>query len=72
MTKCIERYPKALNIVQYCNITNNDEPSSQGASDPVIDVFKETKYLLKTDLLEMRRPWSPDNHEKIGKYFLLQ
>ena len=67
MTKCIERYPKALNIVQYCNITNNDELSLQGVSDPVIDFLKETKYLLETDLLEMRRPWFPDNHEKISK-----
>ena len=69
MTKCIERYPKALNIVQYCNITNNDELSLQGVSNPVIDFPKETKYLLKTDLLEMRRPWFPDheNHEKISK-----
>ena len=53
--------------MQYCNITNNDELSLQGVSDPVIDVLKETKYLLKTDLPEMKRPWFPDNNEQISK-----
>ena len=44
-----------------------DELSLKLVSDPVVDALKETKPLLKTDFLEIRRTWFADNHERIGK-----
>ena len=40
-----------------------NELSLQLVSDPVVDAYKETKHLLKTDFPEIR---FADNHERIG------